>query len=274
MSSNLDTKSDSKEEQASSTETTTNQAGKESATTIQAPHDAPVTSEEKPKATYTEMAQSATTSASSAAAGVKDSVFSMFGGGAKKEKREEPEDAAAETSGSSKAKRDAEAAEADKEGEEGGQQEEAPDSPDVHFEPVVHLTEKVDTKTNEESEEQTFKMRAKLFRFDRDSREWKERGTGDVRLLKHKENAKTRLVMRRDKTLKVCANHYVVPNMHLEPNVGSDRSWVWNAAADVSEGEPEASTLAIRFANSENANLFKDAFVKAQQENEALFKEG
>ena len=70
------------------------------------------------------------------------------------------------------------------------------------------MTEKVDTKTNEELEEQTFKMRAKLFKFDRDSREWKERGTGDVRLLKHKDNGKTRLVMRRDKTLKVCANHY------------------------------------------------------------------
>lgn len=78
----------------------------------------------------------------------------------------------------------------------------------MHFEPVVHLTEKVETKTNEELEEQTFKMRAKLFKFDRESREWKERGTGDVRLLKHKENMKTRLVMRRDKTLKVCANHY------------------------------------------------------------------
>jgi Ran-binding protein 1 len=76
--------------------------------------------------------------------------------------------------------------------------------------------------------------------------------------------------------------------MKLSPNVGSDRSWVWNAAADVSEGEPEASTLAIRFANSESkflpsssiyrklippldANLFKDAFIKAQQENEPLF---
>lgn len=79
---------------------------------------------------------------------------------------------------------------------------------DVQFEPVVHLTQTVETKTNEEAEEQAFKMRAKLFKFDRDSREWKERGTGDVRLLKHKENGKTRLVMRRDKTLKVCANHY------------------------------------------------------------------
>ena len=44
----------------------------------------------------------------------------------------------------------------------------------------------------------------------------------------------------------------VVPDMKLSPNVGSDRSWVWNAAADVSEGEPEAQTLAIRFGNSES----------------------
>lgn len=95
-------------------------------------------------------------------------------------------------------------------------------------------------------------MRAKLFRFDSESKEWKERGTGDVRLLKHKESSKVRLVMRRDKTLKVCANHYVLPSMKLSPNVGSDRSWVWNVAADVSDGEPTAETLAIRFANSDS----------------------
>ena len=47
-------------------------------------------------------------------------------------------------------------------------------------------------------------------------------------------------------------NDSVVPDMKLSPNVGSDRSWVWNAAADVSEGEPEPQTLAIRFANSES----------------------
>ena len=44
----------------------------------------------------------------------------------------------------------------------------------------------------------------------------------------------------------------VVPDMKLTANVGSDRSWVWNAAADVSEGDTEAVTLAIRFANSES----------------------
>lgn len=72
----------------------------------------------------------------------------------------------------------------------------------------MHLTEKVEAATNEEKEEQVFKMRAKLFKFDRPTKAWRERGTGDVRLLKHKENQKTRLVMRQDKTLKVRANHY------------------------------------------------------------------
>jgi Ran-binding protein 1 len=152
------------------------------------------TTEEKPK-TMTEQA-------ADTASAVKDNVFSMFGGGSKATKKDEPEDEDNDRSGSAKAQKDKAAAEGEE--EEKAEEEEA----DVHFEPVVHLTEKVETKTNEELEEQTFKMRAKLFKFDRDSREWKERGTGDVRLLKHRENGKTRLVMRRDKTLKVCANHY------------------------------------------------------------------
>jgi Ran-binding protein 1 len=217
----------------------------------------------EPKVEETKPAE--TTSTEAPAAGVTtSSVFSMFGGGEKKEKKEDED--RGDISGSAKAQRDAASA------AKGDDEEAAPESEDVHFEPVIRLTEKVETKTNEESEEQLFKMRAKLFKFVKESSEWKERGTGDVRLLKHKENGKTRLVMRRDKTLKVCANHYIVPEMKLSPNVGSDRSWVWNAAADVSEGEPEAVTLAIRFANADNANAFKDEFLKAQKANEELFK--
>ncbi|KAK4701553.1 Ran-binding protein 1, partial [Phenoliferia sp. Uapishka_3] len=139
----------------------------------------------------------------------------------------------------------------------------------AHFEPVIKLEQAVEVKTHEEDEEVLFKMRAKLFRFTSDS-EWKERGTGDVRMLQHKESKKVRLVMRRDKTLKVCANHYITPEMALSPNVGSDRSWVYKVAADVSDGAPTAETLAIRFANSDNANLFKTAFVNAQETNKPL----
>lgn len=134
---------------------------------------------------------------------------------------------------------------------------------------MIKLETQVEVKTHEEDEEVTFKMRAKLFRFDKEAKEWKERGTGDVRLLAHKSTSKVRLVMRRDKTLKVCANHYVTSDMKLSPNVGSDRSWVYNVAADVADGEATAETLAIRFANSDNANAFKDAFEAAQKANAA-----
>ncbi|RQM06324.1 hypothetical protein DH86_00001121, partial [Scytalidium sp. 3C] len=218
-------------------------------TTTTEPKPEAVEAKEEPKVEEKKEETTSEETAKPAASAVADNVFSMFGGGAKKEKKEEDEDRG-DNSGSAKAQREA-----------AGEEDEAPESEDVHFEPVIRLTEKVEVKTNEEMEEQVFKMRAKLFKFVRESNEWKERGTGDVRLLKHKENGKTRLVMRRDKTLK----------MKLSPNVGSDRSWVWNAAADVSEGEPEAQTLAIRFANAENAQLFKEAFIKAQKDNEALF---
>jgi len=46
--------------------------------------------------------------------------------------------------------------------------------------------------------------------------------------------------------------HVVTSDMKLSPNVGSDRSWVWNVHADYADGEPTAETLAIRFGNSES----------------------
>jgi len=148
------------------------------------------------------------------------------------------------------------------------------ESQDVYFEPVVKLEQLDEIKTNEEDESSLFKMRAKLFRFDKDGNEWKERGTGDVKFLKHNATGKTRLLMRRDKTLKICANHYLTKEMALAPNVGSDRSWVWNCAGDIADGEPKQETLAIRFANSENAGKFKDVFEKCLAENILLEKDG
>jgi len=141
---------------------------------------------------------------------------------------------------------------------------------DPHFEPVIKLTEEVATKTNEEDETVIFKLRSKLFRFDSAGNEWKERGTGEARLLQHKETHKIRLVMRREKTLKVCANHLISADMRLQPNIGSDRSWVWKVIADYSEDPPTSETLAIRFANADYAAQFKKAFEDARENNSKL----
>ncbi|OJA15290.1 hypothetical protein AZE42_00922 [Rhizopogon vesiculosus] len=138
---------------------------------------------------------------------------------------------------------------------------------DPQFEPVIKLTEQVEVKTYEEDEDILYKMRAKLFRFDNGLNQWKERGTGDVKLLQHKETKKVRLVMRRDKTLKVCANHHISAEMRLQPNIGSDRSWVWKVAADYTEDPPTAETLAIRFGSPETANEFKRQFELTQKIN-------
>jgi len=143
----------------------------------------------------------------------------------------------------------------------------------VEFEPLVKL-EEVKTQTHEEDETVLFKMRAKLFRWESDSWEkevkmWKERGTGDVRFLQHKETRKVRLLMRREKTMKICANFFVAPTIKITENAGSDRSWVWQCI-DFSEEKTDVSTLAIRFANSENAQKFKEQFLEAQTANKEL----
>eukprot|EP01119_Soliformovum_irregulare_P002885 TRINITY_DN13148_c0_g1_i1.p1 TRINITY_DN13148_c0_g1~~TRINITY_DN13148_c0_g1_i1.p1 ORF type:complete len:198 (+),score=46.50 TRINITY_DN13148_c0_g1_i1:60-653(+) len=134
----------------------------------------------------------------------------------------------------------------------------------AEFKPIVSLNE-VEVVTHEEDEEVLFKMRAKLFRFDKGEKLWKERGTGDVKFLKHKNTGKIRLLMRREKTLKVCANHYVLPVMKLQVNAGSDRSWVWTCPSDFADDTPTEEVLAIRLANPENAQEFKKEFEKAQE---------
>lgn len=140
--------------------------------------------------------------------------------------------------------------------------EEDEDGP--HFEPIVPLPDKVDVKTGEEEEEEMFCNRAKLYRFDTETKEWKERGIGNVKILKHSTKGKVRLLMRREQVLKICANHYITGDMLLKPNAGSDKSWVWNAI-DYADEEPKPEQLAIRFKTVDEASLFKAKFEEAQK---------
>ena len=120
-----------------------------------------------------------------------------------------------------------------------------------------------------------FEIRAKLFVFGETlldkgtgTKSWRERGVGTVKLLKHREFGKIRTLMRQDKTMKIIVNHVVDPRIKLEPNAGSDRSWVWSAF-DFADGELVETVFALRFGDSDKANSFKTAFGDAQKEMEA-----
>ncbi|KAG9105195.1 hypothetical protein FRC07_009512 [Ceratobasidium sp. 392] len=123
---------------------------------------------------------------------------------------------------------------------------------------------KEDDSAYEGDEKVLLKRRAKLFRFESNTFEWKERGIGEVRLLQHKGTKKVRVLMRHDKTSKIRANHCITSDMILQPNITSDRTWVWKAADDISDGEAATMTLALRFASKQIADEFKLAFESIQ----------
>lgn len=88
------------------------------------------------------------------------------------------------------------------------EEEEAPTGEDedtgAQVAPIVKL-EEVAVTTGEEEEDPILDLKSKLYRFDKEGNQWKERGAGTVKYLKHKVTGKVRLVMRQSKTLKICA---------------------------------------------------------------------
>jgi len=141
----------------------------------------------------------------------------------------------------------------------------------AEFKPVVEL-EEVEVVSGEEEEEVIYTHRGKLFLYGETlldvgsgNKSWKERGIGDIRILKHRQHQRMRVLMRQEKTMKVIVNHALDPRITLEPNAGSDRSWVWSAF-DFASGELVETVFAIRFADSDIANNFKKVFEEKQAE--------
>jgi len=153
-------------------------------------------------------------------------------------------------------------------------EDEGDDNPEAEnsteYTPVIKLAEQ-SVPSGEEDDEVVYKQRAALFRFIPESKVWKERGRGDVKLMKNKKTGVMRLLMRQEKTLKIATNQIVHPEMELRVNAGSDRSWVWRAR-DFSDEKATDETLAIRFKDSDTANEYKQAYDDARKNNETALK--
>ncbi len=132
--------------------------------------------------------------------------------------------------------------------------------------------EKKETKTGEEDLECLYKNRAKLYRIN--DNQWKERGVGNIKLMRHKEKKQIRFGMRQEKTLKPIANHVVLedPQCVLVPMANNDKAYTW-FVQDFAEGEAKLEKFAARFRTVDEANDFKAKFEAAQKFN-LLAKEG
>lgn len=105
-----------------------------------------------------------------------------------------------------------------------------------------------------------YKQRGQIFRWREG--EWKERGAGDVMLLKHKGTDRTRFLMWQEKTFKTIANFNLVETSShyclLHPD-DDPKTWTW-CCEDHSDDCTYDEKFALHFKTEECAVAFKNAF--------------
>ncbi|CAH2068797.1 unnamed protein product, partial [Iphiclides podalirius] len=148
---------------------------------------------------------------------------------------------------------------ASEEAETGGGAEE---EYDPHFEPIVPLPEKIVVTTGEEDEEKLFGERCKLFRYVEKTREWKERGVGEIKILYHPIRMTYRLLLRRELVHKAVLNMLLFIDLELLPMKNSDRAWTWAGINYAENTAGEQETLAVRFKTAVLAASFHDKVVE------------
>ncbi|XP_047533954.1 E3 SUMO-protein ligase RanBP2 [Vanessa atalanta] len=128
---------------------------------------------------------------------------------------------------------------------------------DPHYEPIVPLPDKIVVTTGEEDENKLFGERCKLYRYDEKSREWKERGVGEMKVLYHPEKNSYRLLLRREQVHKAVLNMLIFKDLELLPMKNSDRAWTW-CGRNYAESAGEQETLAVRFKSVILATNFQE----------------
>eukprot|EP00388_Colpodella_angusta_P019385 GDKJ01048498.1.p1 GENE.GDKJ01048498.1~~GDKJ01048498.1.p1 ORF type:complete len:158 (+),score=29.78 GDKJ01048498.1:51-524(+) len=120
----------------------------------------------------------------------------------------------------------------------------------------------VETKTGEEDFSVVWEQKATIKRFDEGENQWKERGSGDARILKHKTNEKQVLfLLRREAIGKLAANHNLTRGMRIIQVAKDKRCAIWIATKDYSdedEGFPEK--FLIKFTSEETCEDFIKQF--------------
>jgi E3 SUMO-protein ligase RanBP2 len=142
--------------------------------------------------------------------------------------------------------------------------------PTAQFEPVIPLPALIEVKTGEEDETVMFCNRAKLLRFDATSKEWKERGIGEMKVLVNKtDSSKARLLMRREQVHKLCCNMPITKELKFVTMTPTAVSF---GGQDFSESEMQTEKLAIKFKTSELIKKFTESVADVQKKLDSASK--
>ena len=109
-----------------------------------------------------------------------------------------------------------------------------------------------------------FCQRAKLYRYVQNTKEWKERGVGEMKILYHREHGTYRLLLRREQVHKVVCNILLTSDLEFRTMNTSDRAWVWAGMNYAEPENAEVEQLAVKFKTPELAAQFKEAVDNAQ----------
>ena len=128
--------------------------------------------------------------------------------------------------------------------------------PTAEFAPVIPLPPLVEVKKGDENETVLFQHRAKLLRFVKETKEWKERGVGDIKILQAKDNPrKIRVVMWRERVHKIACNHWVTKEISVANYQGNSKALMWTAI-DFAEGdEPKTEIFVCRFGQEDTVSI-------------------
>jgi hypothetical protein len=97
-------------------------------------------------------------------------------------------------------------------------------------------------------------VRCKLYRLAGETKEWKEMGVGEFKILRCFPTESVRFIMRREEVLEI--KHFLTADMEITPLLTSDRAWTWTAP-DIAEGEAKNEQFALEFETAKMAANWK-----------------
>ncbi|KAF7682594.1 Ran-specific GTPase-activating protein 1 [Astathelohania contejeani] len=114
-----------------------------------------------------------------------------------------------------------------------------------------------------------FQGPCKLFRMSTKTNRLEQRGVGVIYICRTDENTMYRVVMVRDKIMKLGCNHYIEAWSDIRPHKTAENTWVWCTTCDKCDdvaSEPN-QTYVVKFKNNELSEKFKNEFEAALRKN-------